>query len=36
VRLNVEGKPCVIEFRYDAANAGALPTLGPFSCQGVQ
>lgn len=36
LRLTLDGRPCVIEFAYASAKGNALPTLGPYRCQGVQ
>jgi outer membrane usher protein len=36
LRLELDGKPCLIEFPYDAVKGEAMPTLGPYSCRGVQ
>ncbi|WP_373990257.1 fimbria/pilus outer membrane usher protein [Duganella sp. BuS-21] len=36
LRLELDGKPCVIEFPYDALKGEAMPTLGPYSCRSVQ
>ncbi|MYM70176.1 fimbria/pilus outer membrane usher protein [Pseudoduganella sp. FT55W] len=36
LRLTIEGKPCLIEFRYEAVKGNAMPVLGPYRCQGGQ
>ncbi|MHA4869254.1 fimbria/pilus outer membrane usher protein [Duganella sp. PWIR1] len=36
LRLELDGKPCLIEFPYVAVKGNAMPTLGPYSCRGVQ
>jgi outer membrane usher protein len=36
LRLQSEGVDCVIEFRYQQVKGQAMPTLGPYVCQGVQ
>lgn len=36
LRLTVDGVPCVVEFAYVAIKGQAMPTLGPFTCRGVQ
>lgn len=36
LRLTVDGKPCAIAFRYAAVKGNAMPTVGPYRCQGVQ
>ncbi|WP_229258746.1 fimbria/pilus outer membrane usher protein [Duganella flavida] len=36
LRLTVDGKPCVVEFHYEPVKGNAMPTVGPFRCQGVQ
>jgi outer membrane usher protein len=36
LRLELDGKPCLIEFPYDAVKGEAMPTLGPYSCRGAQ
>ncbi len=36
VRLQVDGKPCVIAFPYAAVKGNPMPTIGPYRCAGVQ
>lgn len=36
LRLQVDGKPCLIEFPYDDVKGEPMPTLGPFRCQEAQ
>lgn len=36
LRLTVDGKPCAIEFTYVPVKGNAMPTIGPYRCQGVQ